>query len=166
VKELIAIPLLSLILVFQMAIISRIPLLGGYADLMLVAIAAWSLQERVETSWHWAILGGLLVGWTSALPWFLSLSGYLLIVLLARIMVRRLWQAPLIAIFILVFLGTLIVHFLSIFVLRLMGSPLVIGDVLSIVTLPSLFLNLFLALPALPIFRDLAVWVYDIEDEE
>jgi len=113
-----------------------------------------------------AVLGGLLVGWTSALPWFVSVIGYLLIVLFARVMARRLWQAPLIAIFVLVFLGTLVVHFLSVSVLRLMGSPLVIGDALSIVTLPSLFLNLFLALPALPIFRDLAVWVYDIEDEE
>ena len=149
-----------------MAIISRIPLLGGYADLMLVAISAWALQERVETSWHWAIFGGLLVGWTSALPWFIPVIGYLLIVVLARAMVRRLWQAPLMAIFILVFLGTLIVHFLSVFILRLTGSSLGIGDALSIVTLPSLFLNLFLALPALPIFRDLAVWVYDIEDEE
>ena len=149
-----------------MAITSRIPLLGGYADLMLVVLAAWSLQEEVETSWHWAILGGLLVGWTSALPWFIPVLGYLLMVVLARSMVRRIWQAPLLAIFALVFLGTLTVHSLSVFTLRLMGSPLIIGDALSVVTLSSLFLNLFLALPAYPIFRDLAVWVYDIEDEE
>jgi hypothetical protein len=166
VRELIAIPLLSLILIFQMAIISRIPLLGGYADLMLVALAAWALQERVETSWHWAIFGGLLVGWTSALPWFVPLLGYLLVVALARMMVRRVWQAPLLTLFSLVFLGTLIVHTLSILALRLMGNPLPIGDALSVVTLPSLFMSLFLALPAYPIFRDLAVWVYDIEDEE
>ena len=165
-KELIAIPLLSLILVIQMAIVSRIPLLGGYADLMLVALAAWSLQERVETSWHWAIFGALLVGWTSALPWFVPLIGYLLVIALGRIMVRRIWQAPLVAIFVLVFVGTLTLHSLSVLTLRLLGSPLIIGDALSVVTLPSLFLNLFLALPAFPIFRDLAVWVYDIEDEQ
>jgi len=164
VIELIALPLLSLILIIQTAIISRISLLGGYADLMLVAIAAWSLQKDVETSWHWAIFGGLLVGWSSALPWFVPPIGYLLTVALARLMVRRIWQAPILAIFLLVFLGTLTVHLLSILVLRLLGSPMSIADALSVVTLPSLFINLFLALPAYPIFRDLAVWVYDIED--
>lgn len=165
-KELIAIPLLSFILIIQMAIVSRVPLLGGYADLMLVAIAAWSLQERVETSWHWAIFGGFLVGWTSALPLGIPIVGYLLMVLLARLLVRRIWQAPLVAIFVLVFFGSLIMHTLSVFVLRLTGTPLSIADALSSITLPSIFLNLFLALPAYPIFRDLAVWVYDIEVEE
>ena len=165
-KELIAIPLLSLILVIQMAIVSRIPLLGGYADLMLVALAAWSLQERVETSWHWAIFGGILVGWVSALPWFIPIAGYLLMVAVARLLVRRIWQAPLLAIFIIVFFGSIIFHLLSALSLQLMGSPLLIGDALSVVTLPSLLLNLFLAIPAFPIFRDLAVWVYGIESDE
>ncbi len=165
-KELIALPLLSLILVIQLAIVSRIPLLGGYADLMLVALAAWSLQERVETSWHWAIFGGLLIGWTSAIPWFIPVAGYLLMVAVARLLVRRIWQAPLLAIFIIVFWGSITIHLFSVLTLQLMGSPLSIGDALSVVTLPSLLLNLFLAIPAFPIFRDLAVWVYDIEDEQ
>ena len=164
-KELIALPLLTIILIIQLAIVSRIPLLGGYADLMLVALAAWSLQDRVETSWHWAIFGGILIGWTSALPWFIPLVGYLLMVAVSRLLVRRIWQAPLLATFIVVFLGSLIVQTLSVFILRLLGSPLNIADALSIVTLPSLLLNLFLAIPAFPIFRDLAVWIYDIEDD-
>ena len=164
-KELIAIPLLSLILVFQMAIASRIPLLGGSADLMLVVLAAWSLQERVESAWHWAIFGGLLIGWTSALPWAIPVAGYLITVAMARMLVRRIWQAPLLAMFAIVFVGTILFHLLSIMILRLMGNPLVVTDALSVITLPSLFLNLFLALPAFPILRDLAVWVYNIEDD-
>jgi len=164
-KELIAIPLLSLILIIQMAITSRIPLLGGSADLMLVVLAAWSLQERVESAWHWAIFGGLLVGWTSALPWAIPIVGYLFTVALARILARRIWQAPLLAMFTIVFIATLLFHLISILILRLTGNPLVVMDALSIITLPSLFLNLFLALPAFPILRDLAVWVYSIEDD-
>ena len=164
-KELIAIPLLSLVLVIQMAITSRIPLLGGYADLMLVTLAAWSLQDRVETSWHWAIFGGILVGSISALPWYIPLAGYLLMVALSRLLVRRIWQAPLLAMFVVVFIGSLIVHLLSVLALRLSGAAFTVADALSVVTLPSLLLNLFLALPAFPILRDLAVWVYDIEDD-
>ncbi len=164
-KELIAIPLLSLILIIQMAIASRIPLLGGTADLMLVVLAAWSMQERVESAWHWAFFGGLLVGWASALPWVIPVAGYLLTVGMARMLVRRIWQAPLLAMFAIVFIGTLLFHLLSILGLRLLGNPLVVMDALSVITLPGLFLNLFLALPAFPIMRDLAVWVYDIEDD-
>lgn len=132
---------------------------------MLVVLAAWALQERVESAWHWAIFGGLLIGWTSALPWVIPVAGYLLTVALARILVRRIWQAPLLAMFAIVFIGTLLFHLISILILRLLGNPLVVIDALSIITLPSLFLNLFLALPTFPILRDLAVWVYNIEDD-
>ncbi len=149
-----------------MAIASRIPLLGGYADLILVALAAWSLQERVQTAWHWAIFAGLLVGWTSGLPWIIPLLGSLLTVAFARALVRRIWQTPLLGMFVVVFVGTLLFHVLTIVTLRLFGSPLSVEDALSVVTLPSLFLNLLLALISFPILRDLAVWVYDIEDDE
>ncbi len=149
-----------------MAIASRIPLLGGYADLILVTLAAWSLQERVQTAWHWAIFAGLLVGWTSGLPWIIPLLGYLLTVAFARALVRRIWQTPLLGMFVVVFVGTLLFHVLTIVNLRLFGSPLSVEDALSVVTLPSLFLNLLLALISFPILRDLAVWVYDIEDDE
>lgn len=149
-----------------MAIASRIPLLGGYADLMLVALAAWSLQERVQTAWHWAVFAGLLVGWTSGLPWMVPLVGYLLTVAFARALVRRIWQTPLLGMFVIVFVGTLLLHILTIVTLRLTGSPLSFEEALSVVTLPSLFINLSLALVAFPILRDLAVWVYDIEDNE
>lgn len=165
-KELIALPVLTIVLVIQMAIASRIPLLSGYADLLLVTVAAWSLQERAQTAWHWAIFAGLLVGWTSAIPWAIPVIAYLLTVIFARALVRRIWQTPLLGMFVVVFIGTLLVHLLSIMTLRLTGSTLGIGDALSVVTLPSLFINLSLALLAFPVFRDLAVWVYDIEDED
>lgn len=165
-KELIVFPLLAFILVIQMAITSRIPLLGGYADLMLVAIAAWSAQRYVKTAWHWAIIGGLFVGLTSALPVAVPVIGYLLMALFARLLVQRIWQAPLLALFVIVFFGAILFHLLSFLVLRLSGSPIPLGDALSVITLPSLLINLFLALPAYPIFRDLAMWVYDKMEEE
>ncbi len=149
-----------------MAITSRISLLSGYADLLLVVVAAWSLQKRAQTSIHWAIFAGFLVGWTSAMPWVVPVVGYVITALFARALVRRIWQTPLLGMFVVVFIGTLITHFLSILVLRFMGSALAFADALSVVTLPSLFINLSLALFAFPILRDLAVWVYDIEDED
>ncbi len=165
-KELSAIPLLSLILVLQTAVLSRTPLMGGYADLMLVVVSVWAMQEQVKSAWLWAIFGGLLVGWASALPVLIPVAGYLLIVALARFMVRRIWQAPLIANFILVFFGSLIMHIISIFVLQLLGTPLPFAEALRYITIPSLILNLILAFPAYPILRDLAVWIYGVEEDE
>ena len=133
---------------------------------MLVAVAAWSLQERAQTAWHWAIFAGLLVGWVSGVPWGIPVLGYLFTVIFARALVRRIWQTPLLGMFVVVFISTLVMHLLTIIALRLTGSLLVIGDALSVVTLPSLFINLSLALFAFPILRDLAVWVYDIEDDD
>jgi hypothetical protein len=40
-------------------IASRIPLLHGSADLILLALVAWALQKRVNTAWQWALIGGL-----------------------------------------------------------------------------------------------------------
>lgn len=165
-KELIVLPLLPIVLVIQMAITSRIPLLSGYADLMLVVVAAWSLQERSQTAFYWAIFAGVLVGATSAMPWGIPIVGYLITVFFARALVRRIWQTPFLGMFVVVFFGTLVTHFLSIVALRLLGSTLLLADALSVVTLPSLFINLSLALFAFPVLRDLAVWVYDIEDED
>ncbi|MCI0553663.1 MAG: hypothetical protein L0287_22170, partial [Anaerolineae bacterium] len=67
-RNLIALPVIILAVILQTAIVSRVYLLSGIADLPLVMLAAWALQEEVETAWHWAVATGLLVGFVSALP--------------------------------------------------------------------------------------------------
>jgi cell shape-determining protein MreD len=165
-KNLIAFPLLFLVVILQSAVISRITLLAGYGDLMLVVLAAWSLQPQVETSWHWAILGGILVIFVTALPWPVILIGYGLVILLARLMQGRFWQTPLLVMFSVTFLGTMGMNLLSISVLQLAGTPVSFGDALGYITLPSLLLNLLLAIPVYAFMRDLAQWIYPTEKFE
>jgi len=157
---LVAFPVLVLALMLQTAAISRINLLYGSADLVLVILAAWALQERVTTSWQWALVAGALVGFVSGLPWFVPLVGYLLIIGVARLLQRRVWQAPLLAMFTVSFIGTLMMHILSVISLRLSGDPLPLGDSFSLITLPSILLNLLLAIPVYAVIRDLASWLY------
>lgn len=157
---LVAFPVLVLALMLQTAAISRINLLYGSADLVLVILAAWALQERVTTSWQWALVAGALVGFVSGLPWFVPLVGYLLIIGVARLLQRRVWQAPLLAMFTVSFIGTLMMHILSVISLRLSGDPLPLGDSFSLITLPSILLNLLLAIPVYAVIRDLARWLY------
>jgi rod shape-determining protein MreD len=165
-RNLVAVPVILLSVILQSAVISRVYLLSGIGDLPLVMLAAWSLQEEVDSAWHWAAATGLLVGFVSGLPLVVPLIGYLTIVLLARIFQRRVWQAPLLAMFSITFLGTILVSGLSLGVLRFTGVPLPISDVLGLLTLPSVLLNMLLAIPVYAVMRDLARWVYPTPEVE
>ena len=165
-RNLVALPVIVLAVILQTAIVSRIYLLSGIADLPLVMLAAWALQEEVESAWQWAVATGLLVGFVSALPMLAPLIGYFAVVGLAQILQGRVWQAPLLAMFSVTFFGSVIASILSFSVLRLSGIALPVGDVLGVLTLPSVLLNMLLAIPVYAIMRDLARWVYPTPEVE
>jgi rod shape-determining protein MreD len=127
---------------------------------VLIAVIAWALQKRVKTGWHWGIIGGLLVSFVSGLPYGAGLVGYLLAVSLATLLRQRVWQVPLLAMAIATFFGTLLAHLTALIALRVAGSPLPFWESLNLVTLPSVFLNLLVAIPVYAIVSDLAKWVY------
>lgn len=165
-RNLVAVPVIILIVILQSAIISRITLLSGVADLPLVILAAWALQEEVDTSWHWAAAASLLVGFVSGLPLIVPILSYLMVVFVAQLFQRRVWQAPLLAMFSVTFLGTVGMSLFSLLILRFTGVPLPVGDVLGLITLPSILLNMLLSIPAYAVMRDLARWVYPTPEVE
>src|SRR6266436_281346 len=112
-KSLVAIPVLALALMLQTAVISRITLLSGAADLVLLVLVAWALQEQVELAWHWAVVAGLLVAFVSALPPVVSIIGYLFAVAFARFVLRQIWQSPILALFSVTFFSTLVYHLVT-----------------------------------------------------
>ena len=159
-RNLVAAPVIILAVLLQSAVVSRVTLLSGIADLPLVMLAAWALQDEVETAWHWAVASGLLVGFVSGIPWFVPTLSYLVVVLIAQLLQRRVWQAPLLAMFVVSFLGTIVINLLSLITLQVSGVPLPIRDTLGLLTLPSVLLNLLLAIPVYAVMRDIARWVY------
>ena len=163
-RNIVAFPLLGLAAILQSAVVSQMRLISGYADLPMLLIAAWALQSQVQTSWHWALVACLLVGFMSGLPWPVYAIGYLVVVIIARNLQRRVWQAPLLAMFGVVFTGTIFIHLLSFAVLGILGTSLVFGDVLGLILLPSLLLNMLFAIPIFAMMRDLANWVYPSEN--
>ncbi|MBL8098195.1 MAG: hypothetical protein JNK81_03390 [Anaerolineales bacterium] len=162
-RNIIAFPLLGLVVILQSSLVSEIHLLQGYADLPMLIIAAWALQERVESAWHWAAVACLFTGFISSLPWIIYVIGYIGIVYIARILQRRVWQAPLLAMFSVIFTGTLFMHLLSFGVLTLLGTALPISDVATLITLPALLLNMLFSIPVYTLMRDLSYWVYPAE---
>ena len=164
-RNIIAIPLIALAVILQSTIVSQYSLLAGYADLILVMLAAWALQKGVTTALQWAFLAGIMISVVSHMLWIVTLVGYVGVVLFAELLQSRVWQAPLLAMFSVTFLGTLFVHFLSFLYLRFAGDPLPIGDSIGLITLPSLLLNLLLSIPMYGLMHDLAGWVFPVQEE-
>lgn len=165
-RNLIAIPVLFLAVILQSSVISRIYLLSGVADLPLVMLAAWALQENVDSGWHWAIALGILVGFVSALPWYVPVISYIVVVALAQMLQKRVWQAPLLAMFSVTFLGTVMLNVLTYLVMRIGGVEMPFEDVLGLLVLPGVLLNMLLAIPIYAIIRDLSRWVYPTPEVE
>jgi cytochrome b subunit of formate dehydrogenase len=165
-RNLIAIPVIILAVILQSSIVSRVTFLSGMADLPLVMLAAWALQDEVETAWHWAVATGVFVGFVSGISWVVPMLSYLFVIALAQVLQRRIWQAPLLAMFSITFLGTIGSSVISLVVLQLSGISLPIADVFGLLTLPGILLNMLLAIPTFAVMRDVARWVYPAPEVE
>ncbi|MCJ7734657.1 MAG: rod shape-determining protein MreD [Anaerolineales bacterium] len=151
---LLSIPVLGLISILQSAVVSRLPLNRGTADLMLVLLVAIALQQGVTTTWQWTIVGGLFVDFISGLPFGIFTVSYMLATGLALIIRERIWRFKFLMQLLVVFIGTVISHGLSFLVLFLQGSDLTLTTVLQVVTLPSIILNFMLSLPIFILTQD------------
>jgi rod shape-determining protein MreD len=157
---LLAVPTLGLAIILQTSLISRINLLNGAADLVLLVLAAWGLQERVRRAWTWGVIAGILVGIISGVPWYIYLVGYLVVIGLGRILAHRVWQAPLLAMFTVTLMGTLVLLMLTYVERSLLEVSLEFNISFLQIILPSILLNLLLAVPLHSLIRDLANIVY------
>lgn len=142
---LLAFPILTLTTIFQTAITSRVSLLHGSPDLVLLVILSWALQERVTTAWHWAVIGGVLISIPSALPIYAPITGYALATGVALLLKKRVWQVPFFAMSIATSVGSFLNTAITWLVLILRGHPLPLMEALNLVILPSVLLNLLLS---------------------
>jgi hypothetical protein len=165
-RNLIAVPVIILAVILQSAVVSRLTLLSGFGDLPLVMLAAWALQDDVDSAWHWAVATGFLAGFISGLGWAVYLIGYVAVVALAKVLRMRVWQAPLLVMFSITFLGTLLMNLLSLAFLRLSGVSIPFQETFGLLTLPGVLINLLLAVPVYAVMRDLAHWTYPSPEVE
>ncbi len=149
-----SIPVLSIITILQSAVISRLPLNSGTADLMLVLLVAITLQKSVKTAWQWSIVGGLLTDFFSGLPFGLFTVSYLIITGIAHVLRERIWRFSFLMQLLVVLSGTIIIHTFSYLVLFFQGYSLQFTTVLQVVTMPSIILSFMLSLPVYIIVKD------------
>ena len=149
----------------QTAVISRLPLLNGVADLVLLVLTAWILQDETKQLWIWVLLAGGMVAVVSGLHWVVPLVGYFGVGFIVWLLKKRVWQTPIMALFITIFTGTILIHGLSLGSLFVEGAFIPVEEGLTLVTLPSTLLNLLLAIPVYVVIRDLSGWVHPGELE-
>jgi cell shape-determining protein MreD len=160
---LVAIPVLGLGIIFQTAIIGHITLLNGQADLLLLILAAWSLQDRVRSAWIWGLAAGLVAGLISGVHWIIYPLGYLLVVGMGRLLGHRVWQAPLLAMFTVTLIGTMLLLMLTYVERSLFAVPLSFNQSFVRIILPSILLNMLLSIPVHGLMRELVNFLYPAE---
>jgi rod shape-determining protein MreD len=160
---LISFPVLVTVMMVQLAIFSQLPLLSGTTDLILLVLIAWSLHEKSKNAWFWAFVGGGLVSIISAIPYGAPLLIYISITAVVRMGSRRIREFPVLGMLIATIGATFAQHLIEVVVLFIAGTQLPFNQSLVLVTLPSILLNLFFALPVYALVTNLARWIYPIE---
>ncbi len=160
IETILGVVVLGAAAILQSAIISRLPLINGLADLEMLLLIAWVIQPHVRSAWIWVCLASFYVSLLSALTLGALPVAYLLIFLLSLIMRQRFWKARFLTMLALALLGTLIVQAISVFAIALQGTFFSLPTVFNLVTLPSMLLNIILAVPVYAFIRDLVNWLY------
>lgn len=160
---LLAFPIIFILLVLQTTLFSQVTLLHGTVDLVLLWVAAWSLQKQVTSAWFWTILAAIAVAYISAIPWYVPVIVYPFITIIAKWINKRVWQSPLLMMFLVTIISSIVSNGLSYVALALTGVAIPLKTGLVQVMIPSVLINLLLALPVFAIARDTAQWVYPLE---
>ena len=158
-SSLASLPILALAVILQSTVFSRVTLLNGTLDFVFLVVISWALNVRVQDEWIWALVGGALLGFISAIPFWVPVLSYLAVVSIAVYLKRRVWQIPILALLVSVLLGTLVVHLTSLLALAIFRSPAPVLESVNLIILPGLVLNLLAALPVNALVSELAAWI-------
>jgi rod shape-determining protein MreD len=165
VITLLGLPVIAFLVILQTSIISRLNISLGQADLVMLFILAWCLQDKRSVGVWWAIAGGIMMSFVSAVPWYGYLIGYFTIAIISKVLQKRLWNIPILTMVILSFVGTGIVLVISFVFVSVTQVQLPIRDSLVKVILPSSAINMVLSIPIFIVVRDLVNTVYPTDLE-
>jgi hypothetical protein len=163
---LIGLPIMLFAAILQSSVISSLNLISGSADIIILVIIAWTINERVRNAWIWAALGILFTSVFSSMPFFVYLFSYGSVFWISDLFHRKIWQAPLLIMLGVSLVGTFLEQGLAMLALQLNGIAFSFSKAFSQIFLPSLLLNLLLAIPVFAVFHYLAKKVYSEKMEE
>ncbi len=166
ISTFVSLPIMLILSVIQTVAVSRVTLMGGSADLILLAIVSWGVSEEDSSVFVWALVGGILISFISAMPPTAVITSYLVIAVITRVFQIGLWQAPILAILLSSFIGTIAKFIIDIIALQFMGIELSFSTSIRTTLAPNLILNLFILFPIYLLMNDLAERISPKEEYE
>jgi hypothetical protein len=160
-----AVFLLSAAMVLQNSIISRLHMLQGSADLVLLVLVSWILLANEKGRWLWGVPAGLLVGISSAIPFWIPVISYTGFALIVTRLQQRIWQVPIWMLVTSTFFGTILIIGLEVIYLWLTAIPIGLTETLNLILLPSLVLNMIAVLPVYGLVGEVTKRLYPKEDD-
>jgi len=131
----------------------------------MLAVLSWSLLTKDKSAWAWGIIASLFVGFYSEIPFMVYAISYLALVAIATYIKQQIWKKSYLSMLILTIIGTLFSHLIAFLFLILINAPYSLIDVINYITMPSLLLNILLAIPFFVIIQDVVELIMPIEIE-
>jgi len=163
-SQLISIPVVLLLLSFQIGGLSKITILNGFGDILIVWLAAWVILEKNRQGWVWFLVAALFSIFISGMPWYANAMGFTLLFSLGAFVKKRLWQSPLLSFYLVLTIGSLLFYFVSLFSVQTSNVPLILKESMTSIIMPSLLINLIMSFPVYLIVKDLVYWLHPQED--
>ncbi len=155
---LLGLPLLAVAAVLQASVLSRLHLVGGTADLVLLLALSWTLIGEWQGGPVWGFIGGLCLDVLSGGPLGANALSLVVVAYLAGLTEGRFYRSHFLLPLATVLLGTLLYHLLYLSLLAATGHTVAWLASLSQVTLPAVLLNTVLMLPLYHLLR----WVHHV----
>lgn len=148
---LIGIPFLAALAVVQSSLLSHLRFLDGRPDLILLAVVGWALTGRSLEALFWGFVGGLFLDLLSEIPVGVTSGVMVLVAVVITVSEGRFWGAHPLLRLAAVLVASVLLHGISFGSLILSGRPFDFNLAFSRIMLPSIFLNVLLALPAVEV---------------
>lgn len=153
----IILPILTLGMIVQSAVIGHFSLLSGKADLLLLILISWNINKDDPYYFLWAIYSGALYALYSATPFYLPLILYILISYLTRKIKFMTYHLPIFLLILSTMVGSAVFYGLTIIQIWVYsGFQIDISKMFWQTMVPSMFLNLVLILPVNFIIKEFA----------
>jgi len=151
---------LCLATILQNTLVVRFNLLNGAADLVLLVLITWILHENSKAHWQMSTIAGFIIGFSSKLPVWITLIGYLIVMYVIHQLMKHIWQAPLLLLFFITLVSSVIILSIDYLYLVLFGAKLPFWNTFNLVILPGTVLNLLFVLPVYAVVGEVARILY------
>lgn len=161
---LIGLPLLTVLVILQTSVVSRIGISNGSMDLVMICLVSYGLMKGARNTILWFTIAGLLLALISAVPLLYPVIPYVIIAFLLDYLRQRIWSNSLLLMLVLMFAGTLILHTFTFISVSISMHALPLMQSFTQVTLPSLAMNILFGLPLFLIIQDWYTYLQPIEE--